>query len=481
MMLDIRVLTRLALLLAVLSLAGCGPRPLGEAEKTMSMRVVASKARQAVERQTGADLSTIGWEVAGVYRMSRLMYRENLEYFKVTLGDKAISRELAEQSASLDADTVLGLYKRNLRKVFVNTYRLDEISSADRLQRYMKKACSEYGRRCGDLQFRNGWISEGQARKQLAMALFIHEYSHAAADLQNLIRFPERYSPGVSEVTHVINEGYAEYMTEKICQHAGCELGYLYLADYSSSLEHARDDDERHYLEVELKIRQFTYGQGQRIVEHLVGLEDQLDRLKSFLARRPSSLFRLSAGNEESGYPQSETVRMLTLLGHLQAALLQKGWVAQKNVLYPAESEYLTRLLLGNGWQRDASGPNQAVVLRLNRMDLFSLYQGESETAGQYLLLKDFGSSERAKAAAEQGRNLLLKNVAGQSVRPGVAAAVQRQDDWISLVQIDRYLLLAKSQLNLLGTPELAGLERLIKTDPPEGGSAGFSHFRQLD
>lgn len=432
--------------------------------KTSELKQLAAQARAAVARQTSLDLSDVGWEVADEYRLTRLIYSGNYDYFRVILNNRALARQIAEAEAAAEAVTTLGLFKRNIPKVFININAISFNDIQQQVRRYARKYCDSEQQGCAR-RVTSSAVSEGEQeafRRSVIVAVLIHEFAHAALDRLLPEMATREYQPGFSGLMMILQEGYAEYLTQRICRQLGCESGYAYLADYNVDLQHIHRAKKRRLYKLEMELRQFTYNQGKQFVEQIAGQNNVIESLRAYVLQKPSSMMAVvhPENRQIKLYGQSQTERMLRAESVIEQFYPPANWAVLIDEPRPPLASYILSGIFRLGKRLDAEqlAYHQMMIFEINRIDLFDRFSGHTKEGNQYVILRDFGSSKLSQSSFQKESAILehaYQRVGSQQRGDDFQSLnLQAKNDSITLARFGRYSLLALTAREKYSLPE---------------------------
>lgn len=417
-------------LLCLVVLSACASNPKERVMQSLDFESLSRQAVKAVENETNVDLSQVSWEFADRYRLGRLMYKSAHKEYKRTISDSYYARYLSTAVAYVSAENVLGLYKHNLKKVFI---------SPDNMERaYPTK------------------LNDRNIARELYLALFIHEYVHAADYLKMLdVSNNDSYVPGKSEVLHTLMEGHAEYLSEKICKKVNCSKGYEALISGSGKKRKFKSKKEKYLTRLYYADLKFAYKTGKRYVAKLYRKSDE--------SPIPQTRDELPDSAMLIWYPDNQKLReslhtsakeLMDSLGRLQELFPIDQFIHHAEIFSPPRALATVKQITGTIIGKEQKPLfYQASVLRLKKINADRSYQlTDSDTSGIIILL-DMGSTESSQEFYQKVRGEWNERGAifthqiplGGNPEKNYQGSIYRVKSYKArtVIQFDRYLFLS--------------------------------------
>lgn len=335
-------------------------------------------ARQAVEKQFKTDLSKISWELADEYRLNRLAYKSAHDEYKVMINQPFYARLLSSAVSSISSDNVLGRYKDNLKRIYINPEEMENSFSYD--------------------------LKDRDVAKQLYLALFIHEFVHAADfelfadDMRD-----EIYSAGQSELLSALLEGNAEYLSEKLCAEYNCEEGYDILENGSKKKEEKEDSEEstnkRKLSKLYKEELKFRYGLGKEYIAKKYQMSEGVDPMPRKLSELPNSqMLILYPENKRLINSNFTTVnQMMSSLEGLKSKFSNEGFIYHYEVFSPPRVIEVIKSDTGVKLPLARNDPPYLQAVTLKVYDMSDESYLDSDNFKFFMLLLDMGEELKSQ------------------------------------------------------------------------------------
>lgn len=409
-----RVFTLLVIITASMSLGSCTVKTEVESSNYNFIKL-ASQAKLAVEEATQTDLSDIEWEVASGYRFSRLAFRTVHEIYRVNISNPAVAREMTYVAVQNSSNSLLGLYKPNLKKIFIRKTKI--INNSNKLSGF------EYKLNGKEINCRFKLLNKlGEPLKckeyiprkledDIYLALFIHEYTHAADDkrLASIINI-DGYQEGRSEVYNTLLEGHAEYLSEKLCKQLRCEKGFQYLEKKETDFSHIKSKKEKRYAKHRQDNRIFTYNEGKKLVDNIYFNSQAEDPIKDYVKDLPDSRMVVIYPElkDKLNQRKTTTLELLSALKSLKPHFPVSQWLHKTEVVQPPRMYRILKRLSRDSFRVKRQAPYlQSALLTLEKLDLFNIYNDAEKDLSNYFVIRDFGSEENSKSVFLQEKKTL--------------------------------------------------------------------------
>ncbi len=386
-----RFYRQISVSLLVVFITGCATSEKNLYFHKVNLQSISEIAKRTVEDETGSDLSQVGWEIADGYRLSKLAFRPFYTEYQMTVSNPVYARLLASTSSSILANNILGLYKGNLKKIFINPQNLE-------------KAFGEYLVKGGSSKKDSSShaLEENSIAKELYLAVFIHEYIHAV-DLLLLSEYmsTEDYLLGASEVFHALLEGHAEYQTGRICEKIGCEKGYEILTDYEMDFSEIDNAIERKLTEAFIKDLKFTYQQGKKFVEYLYLHSNATYPLLDFVKKIPETPMIINHPEEQKlkdadAYLSSQN--LIQVSNGFSGIFSPEHWVYWAKIMSPPRvTTILSEFVQVDNISTQSPPYYQSLMILVNRFNNGDALDITGKGASNFFLLIDTGSIDKGK------------------------------------------------------------------------------------
>jgi hypothetical protein len=374
-----RIVKWIALFIASLIISSCASYDFkSNYQHGVNVDDIAKVAKKAVEKQFDVDLSRVTWELADEYRLNRLAYQSAYNELKVMVNHPFFARLLSTAASSNVSSNILGRYKDNVKKIYINPEELDNAYSYD--------------------------LKDLDVARQIYLALFIHEFVHAA-DFEKFTDEikSEVYLPGQSELLGTLLEGNAEYLSEKLCQEYNCEEGYEIL-DKGSKFESKKDDSEespknKALSKIYKQELRFKYSIGKKyITEKYKKMQGKDPMPRKISELKDSQMLILYPDNEKLINNQFETARqMMDGLKVLESDFSPEHFIYHYEVFSPPRLQAIIKSYSGIKLPMSKKIPPyfQAMTLKLYNMsdDGYKEFDGYK----YFMILLDMGEEKKSQ------------------------------------------------------------------------------------
>jgi hypothetical protein len=401
---------------------------------------VARTAKQAVGDYFDVDLSAVTWELADQYRMRRLAYTSAYDEYSTMVNHTFFARVLASAASTGASPNILGRYKENLDKVYINPESIDEAYSYD--------------------------LKNAQVARQIYLALFIHELVHAADHKRFSKQMNQQgYIPGKSELLNAMMEGNAEYVTDKLCQDLGCAEGQDILQHGSTHKEKAVDkkksDTSDSLSKVYKQELRFRYVLGKKYIagkySQLQG-KDPMPRNLEDLGDSPMLILYPDSADLLNG-SFTKANQMMDHLDVLKSMFPDEQYIYHYDVFSPPRMRNAVRSLTGVKLNFKKKSPPylQAVSLKLYEVSNQNYFDFDQYTF--FMALLDFGETEKSARFIEKTASAWNPDhnieTSLKSAQGSAHTMSYTSDGKSMVVQFDRFGLLINANGNVLDEEDL--------------------------
>ncbi len=424
----IRIVKRIILFNLILIISACASYDFkSRYQHNVNVDDIAKTARKAVEKKFNVNLSHVTWEFADEYRLNRLVYQSAYKEYKAMINHPFYARLLSEVASADSSSYVLGRYKDNVKKIYINPEELDNAYSYD--------------------------LKNLKVARQIYLALFIHEFIHAA----DYEKFSDEmksagYLPGQSELLGTLLEGNAEYLTEKLCVDYNCEEGYEIIDKGSKEKKQNNDNDEssksRKLSKLFKQELKFKYRLGKKYIKDKYQKSEGVDPI-------PRSLSELGDSQMIILYPDNEKLinndyksasQLLDGIKTIQSELSNEEYIYHYEVFSPPRLKALIKSYSGINliMSNDTTPPYfQAVTLKLFNLADENYY--EFDGYSYLVILLDMGVETTSQEFMEKiskgwGNNSSKKDISGISAQKNTSLRYISQDKTM-ITKLDNYAL----------------------------------------
>jgi hypothetical protein len=344
---------------------------------------VARTAKQAVGDYFNVDLSAVTWELADQYRMRRLAYTSAYDEYRTMVNHTFYARVLATAASTGASPNILGRYKENLDKVYINPESVDEAYSYD--------------------------LKDAQVARQIYLALFIHELVHAADHKRFSKQMNQQgYIPGKSELLNALMEGNAEYVTDKLCQNLGCAEGQDILQHGSTHKEKPADtkktDTSDNRSKVYKQELRFRYVLGKKYIAgkylQLQG-EDPMPRNLEDLRDSPMLILYPDSADLLNG-SFTKANQMMERLDALKTWFSNEQYIFHYDVFSPPRMRSVVKFLTGISFDFKQKSPPYLQTVSLKLYDISNENYFNFDQYAFLVTLLDFGESLKSERFIEE-------------------------------------------------------------------------------
>jgi hypothetical protein len=375
----LRILSRTNLFFLLFIISACASYDLeSNYQHGVNLNSASQTARTAVEHEFKVNLGSVKWELADMYRLNRLTYKIANDEYKVMVSHPFYARILSEAASSVSSEDVLGLYKENIKKIFINPQALEDAYSFD--------------------------LEDRELARQIYLALFIHEFVHAAdfEKFSNTMK-DESYKPGQSELLGALLEGHAEYISEKLCEEYECREGYDILEN-GSRYKTKKDGSEKSSKNKELsKIYRaelkFKYSFGKKYISEKYRKSPDEDPIPRELSELPNSpmLILYPDNSRLINNSYKTTYQMMRALTGVKREFSDEEYIYHYEVFLPPRVLALLDSITGEKTRFSKNSPLYLQAITLKLYDLSDENYYDFENYSYLMFLLDMGGDKSYK------------------------------------------------------------------------------------
>lgn len=220
-----------------------------------------NRAREAVQKETGTELSHVSFAVVDNAVIEREVAAETGRLTHSQFTNRAFAQHFLDSVMSGQSGTYAALYSTASQQVMVSDSLL-----------------SSYIQSVGN---------DANAITEALNALLIHELVHAADDTRFGIHRNRNLNFRASFAQSAVYEGHAQFVTRKICQSVQCLSGLGSLDQFMFGDQLAPNQMTQPVQAVSRNVLEYSYVEGERFIQSLAGRENGAALLKKALQNPP--------------------------------------------------------------------------------------------------------------------------------------------------------------------------------------------------